>query len=138
VNLLKKKGCTKLRLVACLIAISSSVLAFSGKGYWKKIRIGNPMLIASIEPDQLDIGRIELIDDHRYYATFGHIDWSCSFTNTYKIANDTLFLSGSPFVKTDGIITNSYLITDTTLIPIDHASINRSRPTLMKIVKRNE
>lgn len=128
----------KTRILAILIVILATTIAFQGKSTWKEIRLGNSIQKASIYPDQLDIGRLELIDKEKYYALYGHIDWSCAFTAKYEIKGDTLILGGNPFEKTDGILTDKYLISDSTLIPVKTHDRKMTRTEIMTIEKKNE
>ena len=132
-KIINKTGNRKVRVLISLIVIVAFVTAFQGPSTWKKLRLGDSILRASIYPDQLDIGRLELIDNEKYYALYGHIDWSCAFTGTYKIIGDTLILTGYPFEKTDGILTEKYLMTDSTLVPIKLSYRNMERTEIMKI-----
>ncbi|MEQ9262913.1 MAG: hypothetical protein RLP14_07130 [Owenweeksia sp.] len=103
---------------------------------WKNYRLGHSSLTASIYADQLDIGRIELLNHKKYYAFYGHIDWSCSFTESYLKHGDTLILNGNPFGKSEGILANKYLLTDSALIPIKIVGKDMARTEIMKINKR--
>jgi len=136
-KIIKKVGNRKARVLTSLIVIVAFVTAFQGPSTWRKLRLENSILRASIYPDQLDIGRLELIDNEKYYALYGHIDWSCAFTSTYKIIGDTLILEGCPFEKTDGILTDKYLMTDSTLVPIKLSYRNMERTEIMKIEIEN-
>ena len=136
-KIVKKADNSKIRIWTSLIVIIASVTAFQGKSTWKNFRLGNSILSASIYPDQLDIGRLELIDEERYYALYGHIDWSCAFTDNYERNGDTLKLAGQPFEKTDGILTDKYLITDSTLVPIKLTDRDMKRTEKMKIEIKN-
>jgi hypothetical protein len=136
-KIVKKAENSKIRIWTSLIVIIASVTAFQGKSTWKNLRLGNSILSASIYPDQLDMGRLELIDEERYYALYGHIDWSCAFTDSYERNGDTLILAGQPFEKTDGILTDKYLITDSTLIPIKLTDRDMERTEIMKIEIKN-
>lgn len=82
------------------------------------------ILSATIYSDQFNIGRIELINNREYYAQYGHLDWSCGFTDQYNIKGDTLILTGSLFETTNGVLTDKYLMTDSTLIPM----VTQGRP----------
>src|SRR5690606_11561196 len=96
-KIVRKTDNKGVRIWTSLIVIIASVTAFQGKSTWKNFRLGNSILSASIYPDQLDIGRLELIDKEKYYALYGHIDWSCAFTDSYERNGDTLILAGQPF-----------------------------------------
>ncbi len=109
-----------------------SITTFQGKTSWRNFKLRNSILSASIYPDQNNIGRLELIDSERYYATYGHIDWSCTFTNTYKKRRDTLILNGQPFEMTEGILTDMYFITDSSLVPIKQDERDMRRTETMK------
>ena len=134
-KIVKKAENSRVRIWTSLIVIIASITAFQGKSTWKNLRLGNSILSASINPDQLDIGRLELIDNERYYALYGHIDWSCAFTDTYEKNGDTLILAGQPFEKTDGILTDKYLITDSTLVPIKLTDRDMERTETMRKIK---
>ncbi len=127
----------KTRILATLMVIVATTIAFQGKATWKEIRLGNSILKASIYPDQLDIGRVELLNEEKYYALYGHIDWACAFTDQYKIKGDTLILGGNPFGKTDGILTDKYIITDSTLIPVKTQDREMKRTKIMTIENKN-
>jgi hypothetical protein len=133
----KRADNRKTRFLASLIVIVATTIAFQGKTTWKEIRLGNSILKASIYPDQLDIGRVELLNEEKYYALYGHIDWSCAFTDKYKIVGDTLILGGNPFGKTDGILTDKYIMTDSTLIPVKTQDREMKRTEIMTIEKKN-
>jgi hypothetical protein len=126
----------KTRILASLIVIVAITIAFQGKSTWKEIRLGKSILKASIYPDQLDIGRLELIDEEKYYALYGHIDWSCTYTDKYEMKGDTLILGGNPFEKTDGILTDKYIMTDSTLIPVKFQDIEMKRTEILTIEKK--
>ncbi len=79
----------KSRIWSIIIVVTATLIAFQGKLFWKEIRFGNSILSASIYPNQLDIGRIELLDNKNYYALYGHLDWSCAFTDSYQKHGDT-------------------------------------------------
>ncbi|MGV6861353.1 MAG: hypothetical protein ACWA41_06250 [Putridiphycobacter sp.] len=130
---IKKANNFGVRVWTSLIVILACITAFQGKSTWKNIRLGNSILSASIHPDQLDLGRIELIDNNKYYAFYGHLDWSCSFTETYEKHGDTLILAEQPFAKTDGILADQYLITDSTLVPINLTGQDMKRTETMRI-----
>lgn len=127
----------QIRILASLIVIVATTIAFQGKATWKEMRLGNSVLKASISQDQLDIGRVELINEEKYYALYGHIDWSCAFTDKYKIVGDTLRLGGNPFGKTDGILADKYIMTDSTLIPVKTQDREMKRTEIMRIEKKN-
>lgn len=112
------------------------VITWLWKSTWKEFKLGNSKLKASIYADQLDMGRIELLDGERYYATYGHIDWYCSFTGLYKSYGDTLVLSGQPFEISEGILADKYVMTDTLLIPIKTLDKRSERTGAIKISKR--
>src|SRR5690606_39013634 len=136
-GIVKKADNRKIRIWASVIVLNAAITAFQGKSTWKNLRLGNSIMSASIYPDQLDIGRLELIDEERYYALYGHIDWSCAFTDSYERNGDTLILAGQPFEKTDGILTDKYLITDSTLVPIKLADRDMERTETMRIEIKN-
>lgn len=125
----------KARIFAILIIIIATSIAFQDKETWKNFQLKNSLLKAIISLEQLDIGQIELIDGKKYYAKYGHLDWSCSYTNNYKIIGDTLILEGNLFAITDGILTNNYIITDSTLIPIFEKNIKMNRTEILIIKK---
>jgi len=126
----------KSRIWSIIIVVIATLLAFQGNLFWKEIRFGNSILSASIYPDQLDIGQIELLDNKKYYALYGHIDWSCAFTDSYQKHGDTLILNGAPFKKSNGILADKYILTDSTLIPIKTMVKTMKRTEIMKIKKR--
>jgi hypothetical protein len=136
-KIVKKADNGRVRIWTSLVVIIVSVIAFQGKSTWKNLRLGNSILSASIYPDQLDIGQLELIDEERYYALYGHIDWSCAFTESYEKNGDTLILAGQPFEKTDGILADKYLMTDSTLIPIILVQKDMERTETMRIEIKN-
>lgn len=125
------------RIFASLIVIVATIVAFQGTSTWIEIRLGNSILKASIYPDQLDIGRLELINEEKYYAVYSHIDWGCSYTDNYEMKGDTLILSGNPLKKTDGILTDKYIMTDSTLIPIISQDKELNRTNILTIEKKN-
>ncbi|MEZ4951924.1 MAG: hypothetical protein R2784_21395 [Saprospiraceae bacterium] len=136
-KIIKKAENRRVRVWTSLITIIASVIAFQGKSTWKNLRLGNSILSASLYPDQHDIGRLELIDNETYYALYGHIDWSCSFTDNYEKHGDTLVLAGQPYERTEGILADKYLITDSTLVPIKLTDRDMERTETMKIEIKN-
>lgn len=136
-KLFKKTGQRKARFLTSFIVIIAYFIAFQSKSTWRNLRLGNTIISASIHPDQLDIGRLELSDEEFYYALYGHIDWACELTGPYKKKGDTLILAGNPFEKTEGILTDKYIITDTTLVPINYADRPMERTQALRIEIRN-
>ena len=100
---------------------------------WKSMRFKNTILKASIENSSLHHGKITLLNDEEYLVEYGHIDWSCSFTGTYSISQDTLKLDGNPSEKTDSIILDSYIIDDTHLIPLVATKKDTMANSVMRI-----
>lgn len=127
----------KIKIWASLVVILATIIAIQGRSTWKEIRLGKSILKASIYPDQLDIGRIELLDSKKYYALYGHIDWSCTFTDDYRKQGDTLILSGHPFEKSDGILADKYIMTDSTLIPMKSINEKMESAEILKIENKN-
>lgn len=84
----------------------------------KEWRLNNAVLNSTLTNQSGTIGKVKLLDADTYYALYGHIDWSCSFVGTYVLNKDTLTLKGNPIEKSDGVISNKYLLTKDFLIPI--------------------
>ncbi len=127
----------KNRIVASIIVVIATVIALQGKSTWNNSRLENSILTAQLYPIQHDIGQIKLLDNEVYYAVYGHIDWYCTFTGSYQKQGDTLILSGNPFEKSDGIIADRYILSDSTLIPVKTIDREMNRTDLMKFQKKN-
>ena len=132
-KVVKKAKNSKVRIWTSLVVLFASITAYQGKYTWKNITLENSVMSASIYPDHHDIGKLKLIDEKKYYALYGHIDWSCSFTGTYAVKSDTLILGGEPFGKSDGILTDKYIMTDSTLIPIHYTKVGMDRAKILRI-----
>lgn len=132
-DIYKIKEARKTKILTIAIVFGIQIFVFVGKSSWKEERLRNNLLSAKIYPENLDMGELILLNQDTYFTVFGHIDWSCSFTNTYEINRDTLFLKGNPFEKTRGIISNEYLLKDSLLIPVKTNEINYERTDTMKI-----
>lgn len=130
----KHSNIKKTRIMASLFLIIVTIIASQGRATWRKIHLRNNMLKASIHKGELDIARLELIDNEKYYALYGHIDWSCGFTEKYEIIGDTLILSGNPIKRSDSIIANKYIIYDSVLVPIkiQNEEINRVKKLIIE------
>lgn len=124
------------KILSMAIVLGIEIIVFVGQSSWKEKRLQNALLTAKIYPENLDIGELMLINSETYYTVFGHIDWSCSFTNTYELKRDTLFLRGNPFEKSKGIISNKYLLKDSLLIPVNAYEFNNARTDTMKIEQK--
>jgi len=134
-EIMKQSENRKNRIWVSLIVLIAAGIAFQDKSTWIELRLGKRILSASIYPDQLDIGRFELLGNQRYYALYGHIDWSCTFTGSYDMLGDTLILAGQAFEKTAGILADKYVMTDSTLIPVKTENRYAERTQVMRIEK---
>src|SRR5690606_14452318 len=67
-KIIKNSENRKSRILASLLVVITTAITIQGEIIWKELRLGNRVLSASIYPDQLDIGRLELLDEEKYYA----------------------------------------------------------------------
>ena len=130
---LKDSDNREVRIASIGLVLIGAIFAFQSPTTWREYRLGEPILKASLYADQLDIGSIELFSDDRCYITYGHIDWTCSFSSIYETHGDTLRLEGNLAEVTQCILVNRYLIADSTLVPLQLDSVHHVRPEVLSI-----
>jgi hypothetical protein len=119
------------RITASVVLIG--LFLFTIRFDWKAWRLNQALLKANIDISSINNGGIILLNQSEYYAKYGSVDWSCSFTGFYEISQDTLKLEGNPWVKSEGIIANTYLISDSFLTPIASENDTSNRASTMKL-----
>lgn len=115
---IRKKENLPFRFLICflgIVLVGFTLLEYENR---KENKLQNGILIASTNEEDNDVAKIILFDNNLYYALYGNVDWACSFTGKYEIREDTLFLENKPFEISNNRISNQYILTEITLIPV--------------------
>jgi hypothetical protein len=119
------------RMIVSLFLIA--LVIFSVQFDWKNSQFDDVLLSATSDIGSLNYGELKLLNKTDYYVRYGHVDWSCSTTGFYEISFDTLKLKGNPAEKSDGILANIYLMSDSQIVPIQTDSNFTSMPVVLEI-----
>ncbi|NNV57543.1 hypothetical protein [Limnovirga soli] len=112
--------------ISLTITLLTLAILIVGKIFGQDFK-GSTWIYAEANTGKLETQALTLRENGTFKVELGHVDFSCYFSGHYQTHGDTVVLDKDVIAQTNSLLTVTYLLRDTLIIPIKGSDKDSSK-----------